>query len=152
MPRFFKRFAEGVLDLEDLKARTKDLVAFVDAAASEHGFDSSEVVGVGFSNGANIAGSVLLQHPRLLRAAILLRPMVPFEPESSSALQGVPVFIGAGRTDMLVNPKEPEHLAEILEQGGADVQLSWVPGGHQLDPREIDAARAWLEDRLGSST
>src|SRR5678815_3388525 len=31
--RFFKRHAEGVFDQEDLRARTRDLIAFVEAAA-----------------------------------------------------------------------------------------------------------------------
>lgn len=144
MPRFFRRLAEGVFDVEDLKARTDELVAFVRAAAELHDLIGTQLVAVGFSNGANIAGSVLLLHPDLLRAAVLLRPMVPFEPDDEPDLTGVDVFIGAGRSDPLIDPASTQRLIQILEARGAGVEVLWNPGGHQLDPAEVPRARAWL--------
>lgn len=144
MPRFFRRLAEGVFDVEDLKARTDELAAFVRAAAERHGLADAQVVAVGFSNGANIAASALLLHPGLLRAAILLRPMVPFEPDGDPDLSEVGVFIGAGRSDPLIDPAATERLIEILEGCGASLEVVWNPGGHQLDPAEIPKARDWL--------
>ncbi len=79
--RFFRRLAEGVFDLEDLKAQTDALAAFVRAAASHYQFDLEKLVAVGYSNGANIAASILLRRPGLLSAAMLLRAMVPLIPE-----------------------------------------------------------------------
>lgn len=142
--RFFRRFAEGVLDVEDLKARTHELVDFIEAAAKQHGFDASQVIAVGFSNGANIAASTLLLHPRLLPAAVLLRPMMPFEPEDEPDLTGLDVFIASGRTDPLIDPNDPKRLAQLLESFGADVALVWRQGGHQLEPGEVDSTRSWL--------
>jgi phospholipase/carboxylesterase/glyoxalase family protein len=144
MPRFFRRIAEGVLDVEDLKARTHELVGFIDATAKEHGFDRSRVAAAGFSNGANIAASTLLLRPDVLRAAILFRPMIPFEPETKPDLQGVRVFIGAGRNDPLVDPEDAERLATILGDAGAEVELAWDTGGHGLQPHEVVTARDWL--------
>ena len=97
MPRFFRRLAEGVFDQEDLARRTDELAAFLEGAATRYGFDPGRVVAVGFSNGANIAASLLLRHPGRLRGAVLLSPMVPFEPEPAPDLGGTPVFIGAGK-------------------------------------------------------
>ena len=77
MPRFFRRFAEGVFDVEDLKYRTNELAGFIEAASSRYGFDQNSIVGVGYSNGANIGASLLLLHPGVLRGAVLFRPMVP---------------------------------------------------------------------------
>src|SRR3954451_1947207 len=77
MPRFFRRLAEGIFDEEDLIVRTKEVADFLDAAAAEHGFDRANVIAVGYSNGANIAGSLLFHYPNALRAAILYHPMVP---------------------------------------------------------------------------
>lgn len=147
MPRFFRRFAEGVLDVDDLKTRTDSLVSFVRVAAEEYDLDVNKLTAVGFSNGANIAASVLLKHPRFLPAAILLRPMVPYVPEGSVDLSGVAVFIGAGRADPMVEESATEQLAQILRGAGADVELSWSPGGHSLEPEEVVRARAWLEGR-----
>ena len=149
MPRFFRRLAEGVFDVQDLKTRTDELVGFVEEAATRFAFDAANVVAVGFSNGANIAGSALLRHPATLSAAVLLRPMVPYEPEGDVDLRGKPIFIGAGRSDPLIDPSQTGRLAALLQEAGAEVELRWAPGGHQLDPREVEAARAWIE-RLGS--
>src|SRR5262249_25501268 len=82
MPRFFRRLAEGAFDHEDLVARTHELADFVAEAAKRYGFDAKRVIAAGFSNGANIAGSLMLLRPETLAGAILLRPMVPFEPKT----------------------------------------------------------------------
>lgn len=144
MPRFFRRHAEGVLDIDDLKARTHELVEFIDTAAKEHDLDRSRIVAVGFSNGANIAASTLLLRPDALQAAILLHPMVPFEPDGPVDLIGMKVFIGAGRNDPLIEPASTERLAEILRSNSAEVTIEWAHAGHQLTQGEIAAATAWL--------
>ena len=142
--RFFRRLAEGVFDIEDLHARTKDLVAFIGGAAGQYRFDPSKVVAVGFSNGANIAGSVLLSSPDTLSAAVLFRPMVPFVPQSPASLEGRRVFIGAGEADTVVSRLHPERLAEMLRVLGADVTLNWQPAGHALTRADVTAAYDWL--------
>jgi predicted esterase len=143
--RFFKRHAEGVFDLDDLRERTKDLIAFVGAASKEYGFDAGKVVAVGFSNGANIATSVLLTEPDTLSAAALFRPMVPFVPEERVALDGKRVFIGAGEDDPIVPRDHPYRLAELLKLCGAEVKTEWQPGGHSLTRADVSKAYEWLE-------
>ncbi len=153
MPRFFRRLAMGVFDLEDLRLRTGELADFVAAAAKAYGFDSRHVTAAGYSNGANIAASLLLLRPEVLEGAVLLRPMVPLMPEKPPALEGVNVFLSAGRRDPIVRPEETERLAELLKQYGASVTLSWSPQGHELAQGEIEEARRWLaahpENRAG---
>jgi predicted esterase len=146
MPRFFRRLAEGVFDLDDLRARTADLAAFVGAAAAGYGFDRRRVVAAGFSNGANIAASLLLLAPGTLAGAILMRPMVPLEPEQRPDLGGVPVLMLAGRADPIVPHAETERLAALLRRCGADVTLHWQPGGHGLAREEPALARDWLAE------
>ena len=143
--RFFRRLAEGVFDLPDLHARTKELVAFVEAAAVQYGFDPKQVIAVGFSNGANIAASTLLSSPGTLSSAVLFRPMVPFIPENPVSLIGTRVFIGAGEGDPIVPAAHSERLAELLQICGADVTLTWQPGGHTLTRADVAAAYDWLE-------
>jgi phospholipase/carboxylesterase/glyoxalase family protein len=144
MPRFFRRLAEGVFDLEDLTFRTQELADFVEAASATYGFDAGKVFAVGYSNGANIAASILLLRPRTLAGAILFRPMVPFVPESLPDLTGKPVFLAAGRYDPIVPPDNTEQLAALLRRCDADVTLRWQDGSHALSGEEIEAARMWL--------
>jgi phospholipase/carboxylesterase len=144
MPRFFRRLAEGVFDLEDLKYRTNELADFVAAAAQHYGFASDNVVAVGYSNGANIAGSMLLLRPEILSAAILFRAMVPLIPDRQPNLSSTRVWIGAGAHDPIIPTSETNALAELLRNDGADVTIRYFQTGHQLTRDDVDAARDWL--------
>jgi predicted esterase len=144
MPRFFRRHAEGVFDLEDLNARTIELGDFIAAAAAHYGFDAARTIAVGFSNGANIASSLLLRRPGLIGGAVLIRAMVPFVPDPLPSMPGTPVLISNGRQDPMVAANETERLAELLRTSGADVTLVWQPGGHELTQDDVRQAREWL--------
>jgi predicted esterase len=148
MPRFFRRLAEGVFDINDLVNRTDELEAFVKKASAEYDFDIRKVVAVGYSNGANIAASSLLLHPRLLAGAVLLRPMVPFKLQDVPDLSGVQILISAGVGDTIVPRELPEELADLLKKGKADVTVSWQQGGHQLTESDIVEASGWLAERF----
>ena len=147
MPRFFRRLAEGVFDLEDLHRRTAELGAFLTEAASAHGFALDRVAALGFSNGANIAASLMLTDPALLRRGILIRAMVPFEPATTPDMRGVSVLVSAGRTDPIIPPGNSERLAELMRAAGAAVDLRWQSAGHNLVQGDIDDARAFLARR-----
>ena len=144
MPRFFRRLAEGVFDLEDLKKRTHELADFVVAAAQRYEFDLKKIVAAGYSNGANIAASILLLRAETLAAAILFRAMVPLVPESQPDLSSVRVMIGAGSVDPIVPASETKQLAELLRNAGADVTIRFFQGGHELTQADIHAAQEWL--------
>ncbi|MGH7638267.1 MAG: alpha/beta hydrolase, partial [Gemmatimonadaceae bacterium] len=144
MPRFFRRLAEGVFDLEDLAQRTDELAHFVDDAATVYGFDRARVIALGFSNGANIAASMLLRLGAVLHGALLLSPMLPFEPEKQPDLSTVSVFIGAGSADTIIPPTQARRLVDVLRAAGADVTDYWHPGGHTITHEELRAARTWL--------
>ena len=144
MPRFFRRLAEGVFDLEDLKNRTNELADFVAAAAQHYGFAADKVVAVGYSNGANIAASMLLLRPEILSAAILFRAMVPLVPKNLSDLSSVQIWIGAGTDDPIIPTSETKQLAELLRKAGADVTIRHFPAGHELTPDDVEASRDWL--------
>ena len=148
MHRFFRRLAEGVFDLEDLRLRTEDLAHFIDAAAESYGFRKKRLVLVGYSNGANIAASLMFLHPHYETAAILFRPMVPFEPTFLRNLGDLAVFISAGIADPIVSPELPEQLAAIFGSAGADVSLFWHDGGHELGADDLIAAQRWISEKV----
>lgn len=142
--RWFRRLREGVFDTDDLLARTDELADFVARAARHYQLDRSHLVAVGFSNGANIAATLLLRHPRLLRAAVLFAPMVPLDEPDAVNLSGTSVFLAAGRNDPIAPPEQADRLAELLTARGAVVELHWHPGGHGVDRRCLTQATAWL--------
>jgi predicted esterase len=149
MPRFFRRLAEGVFDLEDLKLQTEALAQFVNGASQKYGLVDNKLIAVGYSNGANIAASLLLTHPRLLSGALLFRPMVPFRPGlepnmPSPDLKDIPVLLAAARQDQIVPARQTSELAEILTTAGAQVAIHWHPGGHELGSDDVAAAKEWL--------
>ncbi len=145
MARFFRRFAEGVFDIEDLKLRTHELARFVKSASRSYNFDSRSVLALGYSNGANIAASLLLLHPEVLVGAILLRPMVPFILKGSPRLENERVLILAGSEDRIIPSQQSEKLRELLSNAGAAVELRWVEGGHQLQKEDVTLAHRWFK-------
>lgn len=151
MPRFFRRLAEGVFDEADLIFRTHEVKQFLDEAAAKYGFDSGNLVAVGYSNGANIAGSLLFHYKDIFRAAVLLHPMVPLRNKELPSLEKVSVFIGAGTNDPLIASAETQELEEILQAAGAEVTTHWGNQGHRLSMAEAEAAKAWLLERMTST-
>ncbi|WP_123042010.1 alpha/beta hydrolase [Cohnella candidum] len=148
MARFFRRLAEGVFDEEDLIFRTQELNGFLDEAAVQYGLDRGNILAVGYSNGANIAASLLFHLQDSLKGAVLFHPMVPRRGIALPSMEGVPVFIGAGRNDPLCAPSESEELAELLQGAGAGVTLHWENNGHQLSRSEVEQAAAWFGDQF----
>jgi len=144
MPRFFRRLAEGVFDLDDLKKRTHELADFVVSAAAHYKIDNRKIVAVGYSNGANIAASLLLLRPEILSAAILFRAMVPLIPEKNPDLGAVRVWIGAGAHDPIIPASNAKELVELLRNAGAEVTIRFFQSGHQLTSEDVDLAREWL--------
>jgi phospholipase/carboxylesterase len=143
-PRFFRRLAEGIFDLEDLQKRTQELADFVISSAAHYKIDIKSLVAVGYSNGANIAASMLLLRPETVASAILFRAMVPLIPETRPELSSARVWIGAGSFDPIVPASETKKLAELLRNAGADVTMRFFQGGHELTPEDIHAAHEWL--------
>ncbi|MDB4915611.1 MAG: mhqD [Gemmatimonadetes bacterium] len=143
-PRFFRRLAEGVFDVPDLHRRTSALGDFVDAAATEYGFEPSRLYALGFSNGANIAASLLLSRPSLLAGGLLFRAMVPFEVSKAPDLTHTRVLLSAGVADQMIPRAGTERLAEILRAAGAQVELQWQQASHGLVQGDVAAGRAFL--------
>lgn len=144
MNRFFKRLSEGVFDEVDLVYRTHQLKEFIDQASIDYGFDKKHVIALGYSNGANIAGSLLFHYSDVFEKAILLHPMVPIRKELPD-LSRVSVFIGAGKNDPICPPEESIELNELLSSAQADVTLHWENSGHRISESELNAVKKWLK-------
>ncbi len=145
MPRFFRRLAEGVFDQQDLTLRTAELARFVKEAREKYNLDPGKLVAVGFSNGANIAASLLLRFPELLAGAVLMRAMPPFIPEIPVDLGRKPILMLSGERDPIVQRDQVLQLANLLRDSKADLTLHWGEAGHNLAEDDISVARDWLQ-------
>jgi phospholipase/carboxylesterase len=140
--RFFRRTGEGVYDMDDLALRTARMAGFVRAHVGE--LKPSSVIGLGFSNGANILASVLFAEPALFDAAVLMHPLIPFKPDVRGDLAGRRILITAGRKDPICPSELTLRLDSYLRDEGAEVTLEWHEGGHEMRQNEIEAARRFL--------
>ncbi|MFD0771143.1 alpha/beta hydrolase [Bacillus sp. CGMCC 1.60114] len=150
MPRFFRRLAEGVFDEEDLVFRTKELNEFLDEAAKTYDFDRENIVAIGYSNGANIAASLLFHYQNALKGAILHHPMVPRRGIELPDLSCKSVFIAAGTNDPICSPMESAELQTLLEKANSNVSLHWENRGHHLTASEVEAAAQWYRTFLNA--
>ncbi|MBN8866020.1 MAG: prolyl oligopeptidase family serine peptidase [Solirubrobacterales bacterium] len=152
MPRFFRRLAVGQLDIPDLEARTDELAEFIAAAADEYGFEPGGVIGLGLSNGANIAASLLFRRPGALAGAVLLRPMLPYAPPADLDLAGAPVLVASGGRDQFVPAEESQALVRELEGHGARVEFRFDPAaGHGLGQEDLQTTYNWLAALPGAA-
>lgn len=143
-PRFFRTLAEGVFDIDDLKFRTQELAKFVYDASLKYSFDLGKTIAVGFSNGANIAASLLLMNPTVIAGAVLFRPMLPFVPKPLPDLSGKKVALLSGRYDPIVSKEQAESLFSLLKNAGAKVEMQWNASGHELTQNDVQVAKEWL--------
>ena len=143
-PRFFKRLAEGVFDPKEVRSRGEELARFIRAAISKYGLNPERVFALGYSNGANVASTVMFIEPGLFRGAILFRPMVVFEPNERPDLSGAGVLISSGRMDPIIPIESVERLVELFKVSRAEVTLKWQLAGHNLLPSEVREAADWL--------
>lgn len=142
--RFFRRLAEGLFDPAEVRSRGEELARFIRSAVARYDLDPARIFALGYSNGANIASTVMLLEPGLIQSSVLFRPMLVFEPSDEKDLTGASALISAGRMDDIVPTSSVEQLAGLLEKRGVDVTLKWQLSGHNLVPSEVREAADWL--------
>jgi predicted esterase len=153
MPRFFRRLGMGVFDEDDVRFRTHELAAFLEQVSKKEGFDATQIVAVGYSNGANIAGSLLLLYPELLAGAVLWRPMQPLmrDVPRAQTTRRSPVFFNPGSRDPTVDPAATERYAALLSAAGFQLTRQDTPTGHNLTQADADAGIAWFRQHFTTS-
>lgn len=147
-PRFFARAAPGVFDANEIRGRAAELAEWIRSVAAEYKLDPAKIFAFGYSNGANIASSLMLLDPGVIAGAVLLRPMIVIEPRELPDLKGAPVLISAGKVDSMTPPGDTEKLARMLTEAGATVDLAMQNAGHDLLPQDFAVAKRWLAETL----
>lgn len=144
MPRFFRRFAEGVFDLDDVRRRARELTLWLDAVADHYQLDRAQFVAAGFSNGANIAAAMLILNPTALRGAILIRAMHTIDASSTPLAPSSSALLLTGDSDHIVSRASADNLEAALASAGVGVDHRRLPTGHTLTRYDVDAAATWL--------
>lgn len=145
MNRFFKREAMGVFNIKNLKEETEKLYNFLNAAAEKYRFKRENLIALGYSNGANIAASLIFHYYNVLEKGILLHPMVPLRETELPDLAHKSFFIGAGKNDPICPAEETNELIDMLEGAGASIEIFWGQEGHSLTKEELESAKLWYE-------
>jgi phospholipase/carboxylesterase len=145
MPRFFRRSGEGQWDIDDLKRRTAELTDFLERARAAYGIEKP--IALGYSNGANIAWSLLLADPEALTGAVLMRAMLPFDPRPLPHLAGMPILMLTGRHDQLIPPQQAGLLAALFGEAGANATYELLEADHGLTEQDLTLAAEWMADR-----
>ncbi|RFS14048.1 alpha/beta hydrolase [Emticicia sp. C21] len=150
MPRFFKRLGMGIFDEQDLTFRTHEMVDFIKGLAEKEGFDSTKIIALGYSNGANIAGSTLVLYPDFLAAAILYRPMQPFKEIKADVKNTTytPVFMSNGLVDPTVKQADTVKYVNILKDAGFDVANYNLSTGHNLTREDLRLSVDWYKQHF----
>lgn len=143
--RFFRRFAEGQFDLENLELKTDELIATVKELSTHYDIPIDQWVLVGYSNGANIAGHVLLEREEQFHSGILFHAMSLGKHEATFNLGSKKIWLSAGTNDPIVPKSASETLKNTFQQRGGAVDMVWTNAGHQLTYEELDQAKNWLE-------
>lgn len=143
MPRFFKRLAEGIFDMDNMQAEAAKLAAFLTAWSDVRQIPMTQMSMLGYSNGANMILATLFQHQLPIQKAVLLHPMLPFEPEGIE-LNATQFLLSYGQQDPLVSEAETHHLIDVLRKSRAQVEVVCHGGGHELQPSEVAAVTAFL--------
>lgn len=143
MPRYFRRLSEGVFDEEDLFFRAQELHKFLKEALHHYAPKNEQISIIGYSNGANIAATLLMKHEKLADRAILFHAMVPYRNQEVRVLTNTQVFIGAGSNDPIIPQNETLELIDVLRSNHASVKDIWYNNGHQLTMNEVDDAQKW---------
>jgi phospholipase/carboxylesterase len=151
MPRFFRRLGLGVFDEKDVEFRTHELADFLQKVSVTEKFDLTKLVALGYSNGANIAGALLLMYPSLLAGAGLWRPMPPLAqvPDLRPA-KPVPLLMTSGRQDPTIHPAATEAYQKLLTEKGFAVSHHWLPTGHQLTSDDLRLTQTWFKSGFTS--
>lgn len=144
MNRYFKRHGEGDYDVEDLHKRGQDLRTFIEEKAKEYNFSLNDTILFGFSNGSNIGINMLLQESSPFHKAMLYAPMYPVEIDAEVQLDGAKIFLSMGENDPIVPQAESEHVIEIFESRGADVEQVWV-NSHEINEKNLIAGKQWVD-------
>ncbi|MCW4468871.1 alpha/beta hydrolase [Flavobacterium sp. MFBS3-15] len=149
MPRFFKRLGMGIFDEADLHFRSDEMVSFINETAIKEGFNSKKIIAVGYSNGANIAGAIMVKYPHFFAGAILYRPMQPFKSiEDSNEDSNTKIFFSSGQLDPTVDIKTTLKYIDILKRKGLNITFHEIPAGHQLTQQDVMLSERWLSENF----
>lgn len=141
--RYFKRLSSHQYDEESLKTEGDRIASEIKNLAAEYGLDLAKAIYLGYSNGANMAAYLLLNHDIPVAGGMLMHPAYRSERINNGILLQNSVLITAGARDMMATAGEAYELKKHLELKGAGVEVKLTDGGHEIVSEELMEGHVW---------
>ncbi len=147
MSRWFRRFAEGVFDEDDMRAQADDLAEFLKGKGDGDGpgLGNGKFIALGYSNGANMGAALMTFHPEVLDGLIMWRGMKILQEPEEPDLTGKRILMNNGIVDQMGPIESARQQAEIFQRGGAIVSSNELETGHGLTHADFAITKAWLK-------
>lgn len=140
MPRFFRRFAEGVFDHQDVAERQSSCAEFLSDPSQP--WAGLPLDAIGFSNGANMIG-VMLQNGFPFERSVLIRPMLVTKARLEATGTRSAMLL-SGSLDPICTPEQGTALAESLRAAGVEVDHRFVQASHNLTREDVALSAGFL--------
>jgi phospholipase/carboxylesterase len=140
--RWFASMGPILVDQKDVRFEAEALEAFLEDAIAAYQLAPERMVGLGYSNGANLLAAMLLLRPGIIKRAVLLRPVLVVSELPETDLAGTEVLVVLGDKDAYRG--KGEALAETLRSRGAQVTVETLAAGHALADKDPEAIADWL--------
>jgi thioredoxin 1 len=140
---------QGEFDPDAFTSSLEALDDLLDESCADMGFDRSQAIVAGFSQGAGMMLALALRTSDRRRplGVLAMSPALPgldvFEPDWAAGKE-IPVLVEHGDQDPLVPVARVRQLARVLEANGVPVVYAEYPMGHQVALESIEKARAWM--------
>jgi phospholipase/carboxylesterase len=144
----------GYPDADTFAASYAALTDFLDGFLEERAIGWDRTVVGGFSMGAVMSYAVALGEGRPSPAAIVaLSGFVPtveaWEPHFEER-EGLPAFIHHGRNDPIISVEFGRRAAELLREGGLDVDYLETDAAHSVPPDGVTKATALVRAAIAA--
>jgi phospholipase/carboxylesterase len=128
------------------------LSTFVADLPQAYPVDTARIFVLGFSQGAMMAGSLLLTRPSHLAGTAMLSGYLPLNSGlavDEAPLRNRPAFVAHGTGDQVLPVALGRQARDYLVRLGADVTYREYRIGHSIGPDELVELAGWLGDRIG---
>ena len=138
-----------VINADDFEKSRQEVVRFIEYISTKYEFDREQIYLGGFSQGGEIAYSVGLTCPELLKGIVVfssrIAPEIHPKIVCGDALFRLKIFISHGSKDMVIPVKLARESVEYLRQTGLQPAYKETEDKHRINIRLFEEINRWLK-------